>query len=206
LKSETPITHKFGANKQDLTKVMKRVRACKACKDHLPHGPRPALQANKNAKLLIVGQAPGIKAHRSGIPWNDASGDRLREWLGLSQETFYNEKIVAILPMGFCYPGRGGRGDLPPRKECFPLWHKKLTSLMPNLRLVLLVGGHAQSEYLKSERKSSLTETVRAWRDYLPHYLPLPHPSPLNNIWLHKNRWFQTEELPNIKGALRAIV
>jgi uracil-DNA glycosylase len=182
---------------------MRLARACEACKEHLPLGPRPVIQASSSAKLLIVGQAPGIKVHRSGIPWDDASGDRLRGWLGLPSEKFYDEKMVAIMPMSLCYPGTGERGDLPPRRECFPLWHKRLTSLMPDLRLVLLIGSYAQAEYLKSSRKSSLTETVRAWREYLPHYLPLPHPSPLNNIWLHKNRWFQLEELPKIKDQVR---
>jgi uracil-DNA glycosylase len=186
--------------------LMKQVRGCEACKSHLPLGPRPVLQAHENAKLLIIGQAPGIKVHQSGIPWSDASGERLRDWIGLTSETFYDEKIVAILPMGFCYPGTGERGDLPPRKECHSLWHKELTKRMPQINLVLLLGSYAHASYLKNERKNSLTETVRAWSEYLPRYVPLPHPSPLNNIWLHKNRWFQEVELPKLKKIIKAAL
>lgn len=159
----------------------------------MPLGPRPVLQASSSAKILIVGQAPGIKVHETGIPWNDASGERLREWLGLSVEIFYDEKKIAIVPMGFCYPGTGPHGDLPPRKECYPLWHKKLLSQMPEIKLSLLIGQYAQQAYLGKRRKKSLTDTVRAWREYLPEYLPLPHPSPRNNIWLAKNPWFEDE-------------
>lgn len=186
--------------------LMKQVRKCEACEDHLPHGPRPVVQAHEDAKLLIVGQAPGLKVHQSGIPWDDASGERLRDWLGLPREVFYDKKTVAILPMGFCYPGKGVRGDLPPRKECFEIWHERLTTRMPKIRLTLLVGSYAHAAYLGTERKGSLTETVRAWRDYLPHYIPLPHPSPLNNIWLHKNRWFQENELSRLKKIIQSII
>lgn len=149
-----------------------------------------------------MGQAPGLKVHQSGIPWDDASGDRLREWLGLSSETFYDEKQVAILPVGFCYPGTGERGDLPPRKECYPLWHGKLLAQMPDLQMIVLLGQYAHAAYLGKSRKPSLSETVRAWREYLPRYLPLPHPSPLNNIWLAKNRWFE-KDLKEIRQACR---
>lgn len=187
---------------ESFNQLMKQVRSCTACKAHLPLDPRPIVQAHQESKLLIVGQAPGLKVQESGIPWDDASGERLRQWLGLSHETFYDKKILGILPMGFCYPGTGERGDLPPRKECFDLWHEKLTSKMSKIKLTLLIGSYAQNSYLKKEKKSSLTETVRAWKEYLPRYIPLPHPSPLNNIWLHKNRWFEEDVLPNLKKVI----
>lgn len=172
--------------------LIRNARACHACSG-LPLGPRPVFQASPSARLLIVGQAPGLKVHRTGIPWDDASGERLREWLGLSKEIFYDEKRVAILPVGFCYPGTGERGDLPPRKECFPLWHEKFLSQMSELQLTVLLGQYAHAAYLGKSRKANLSETVRAWREYLPRYLPLPHSSPLNNIWLAKNRWFEKD-------------
>jgi len=159
----------------------------------LPLGPKPILQVDPKAKILIIGQAPGIKAHMTGIPWNDDSGVRLREWLGISKETFYDKSKVAIMPMGFCYPGKGPKGDLPPRKECFPAWHAKLLKEMPDIKLIFLVGKYAQDAYLKKTKKKNLTETVRAWREYLPLYIPLPHSSPLNNIWLSKNSWFKKD-------------
>lgn len=193
-------------SKSSFNKLVNSARDCKACKKHLPLGPRPVLQAHVDSKLVVIGQAPGVRVHRSGIPWSDASGERLRDWLGLSSEIFYDEKIVAILPMAFCYPGTGERGDLPPRKECYDLWHKKLTDGMPQIKLALLIGSYAQASYLKNNRKSSLTETVRAWEEYLPYYLPLPHPSPLNNIWLHKNRWFEETELPKIKKIIKSTL
>lgn len=187
-------------------RLLKDIRACEACKAHLPMGPRPVVQAHPSAKLVIVGQAPGLKVHQSGVPWDDASGDRLRSWLAIPKDVFYDPKKVAIIPIGFCYPGKGKSGDLPPRKECQPLWHQQLFDLLPHRRLTLLIGNYAQAVYLKKRRKSSLTETVRAWREYLPEYLPLPHSSPLNNIWLHKHPWFQAEVLVHlprlIEGAL----
>lgn len=186
--------------------LLKRIRACEACKLALPLGPRPIVQASPHSRILIIGQAPGLKVHESGIPWDDASGDRLREWMGIGKERFYDEDLVAIVPMGFCYPGKGKSGDLPPRKECAPLWHRPVLEQMPNLELVLLVGSHAQTAYLGKSRKSSMTETVRCWAEYLPRYLPLPHPSPLNNIWLHKNRWFKNKELPEIKKCIQALL
>lgn len=183
---------------------MRKARACQAC-SNLPLGPRPILQASRSARLLLVGQAPGWKAHESGIPWNDASGERLREWLGLTPEVFYDETRIAILPVGFCYPGKGERGDLPPRKECRPLWHAKLLAEMPDLELTVLLGQYAHAAYLGKTRKPSLTETVRAWRDYLPGALPLPHPSPLNNIWLAQNPWFE-KDLADIRRICRSAL
>jgi uracil-DNA glycosylase len=190
---------------KSLSKLIKEVRQCDVCVGCLPLGPSPIIQVNSGARLLIIGQAPGLKAHQTGIPWNDASGERLREWLGLTPEAFYDEKKVAILPMGFCYPGKGKRGDLPPRKECFNLWHNEFLSNMPKLELVLLLGSYAHKSYLKKDRKNSLTETVRAWKEYLPRYIPFPHPSPLNNIWLHKNNWFKGNMLPSIREIIKAM-
>ena len=161
-------------------------------------GARPIVQVHRDATLLIIGQAPGLKVHETGIAWNDASGERLRGWIGLPEEIFYDAKKVAIVPMGFCYPGKGKTGDLPPRKECFDLWHSKILAEMPNIKLILLVGSYSINSYLKKSRKKTLTETVRAWEEYLP-YIPLPHPSPLNNIWLHKNRWFEEEVVPIVR-------
>lgn len=185
-----------------LSSLLREIHACRACADRLPLEPKPILQAARSARLLVIGQAPGIKAHDSGIPWNDASGRRLREWLGLSDDVFYDAKRVAIVPMGFCYPGKAKSGDLPPRKECFPLWHGKLLARLPEVRLTVLVGGYAQSAYLGTRE---LTGTVRAWREHLPKYLPLPHPSPRNNIWLRKNPWFEAEVLPELRRIMGSM-
>jgi uracil-DNA glycosylase len=155
------------------------------------------LQAHRSARLRIVGQAPGRTVHETGIPWNDPSGDRLRNWLGLTPEQFYDPRKVAILPMGFCYPGKAVSGDNPPRPECAPRWHEKLNADLPNIALTLLIGLYAQASYLGSRRKAKLGETVRAWSEYLPlGYLPLAHPSPRNQPWLAKNPWFEEELVP----------
>jgi uracil-DNA glycosylase family 4 len=191
---------------KSFTQLIQQVRQCNACEGCLPLGPRPIIQVHGNAKLLIIGQAPGLKAHQTGIPWNDASGERLREWLGLSNEIFYDKNKVALLPMGFCYPGKGERGDLPPQKECFNLWHEKVITNLPKIKLVLLLGSYAQNTYLKNTRKKSLTETVRAWEEYLPRYIPFPHPSPLNNIWLHKNNWFIESMLPSARRIIKSVL
>lgn len=185
-----------------MDRLLEEIKNCQVCRGQLPLGPRPIVQAHPSARLVLVGQAPGLKVHQSGIPWDDASGDRLRSWLGLSKDVFYDRRRVAIVPIGFCYPGKGKSGDLPPRKECLPLWHERIFDLLPNRRLTLLIGNHAQAVYLKGRRKSSLTETVRAWKDYLPEFLPLPHPSPLNNIWLHKHPWFPREVLTHLPGLV----
>jgi uracil-DNA glycosylase len=190
----------------DMTKALDRllieVRACKACEAHLPLGPRPVLRATSTARLLIVGQAPGRRVHDTGIPWNDPSGDRLRDWLGLDRAGFYDEHRIAIIPTAFCYPGTGAGGDLPPRPECAPLWHPRLLKYLPDLRLGLLIGAYAQAYYLGERRKGSLTDTVRAWREYLPQYLPLPHPSPRNQMWLRRNPWFAGEVLPRLRDLV----
>ncbi len=175
---------------------------CTICKDHLPMGPRPVLQASHNSKIAIIGQAPGIRVHQSRIPWDDKSGERLRDWLGVSPEQFYDPDLFALVPMGFCYPGTGKSGDLPPRKECAPQWHEALWAKMKNVELILLFGTYAQRHYLESPKKN-LTETVRNFADYLPKHIPLPHPSPRNNIWMKKNEWFAIDLLPTLK--LRVI-
>lgn len=162
-------------------------------------GPRPVLRANASARLLIVGQAPGTLVHSSGIPWSDASGMRLRGWLGLDRQRFYDESKVAIVPMGFCYPGRGATGDLPPRPECAQAWHGRLLPMLPNVRLVLAIGQHAQVYFLGDARKKSLTDNVRAWAEFGPRHFPLPHPSPRNVAWFKHNPWFDAEVLPNLR-------
>ena len=181
-----------------LVSLLTEVRACTLCAEHLPHGVRPILQVHPQAKVLIAGQAPGRKVHESGIPFDDASGDRLREWMGVTREVFYDPKQVAILPMGFCYPGMGKSGDLPPRPECAPAWRYQLLRYLHQLELTLVIGQYAQAYHLH-EKGSSLTETVRAWRAYAPKIIPLPHPSPRNNIWLKRNPWFEQELLPALR-------
>jgi len=153
---------------------------------------------------MIIGQAPGKKVHESGIPWDDASGIRLREWLGVSEEEFYNEKIIGLMPMGFCYPGKGKSGDLPPRQECAPTWHNKILKAVGDVRLTILIGQYAQSYYLGNSVKSTLTETVKSFKEYLPGTIVLPHPSPRNNIWLKKNPWFSKNLLPVLRKEVKA--
>ena len=178
--------------------LLTQVRACTLCAEHLPHGVRPVLQIHPLARILIAGQAPGRKVHDSGIPFDDASGDRLREWMGISRAIFYDPKKIAILPMGFCYPGTGKSGDLPPRPECAPAWREQLLKHLSRLDVTLVVGQYAQAYHLGGEHKS-LTETVAAWRTYWPKIVPLPHPSPRNNIWLSKNAWFEKELVPKLR-------
>jgi uracil-DNA glycosylase len=189
-----------------LDRLLGEARACTACVEHLPHPPRPVLRLAATARLLIVGQAPGRRVHVSGIPWNDPSGERLRDWLGLAPDAFYDAARVAILPIGLCYPGTVDGADLPPRPECAPLWHPRLVPQLARVELTLLVGGHAQAFYLGARRESGLTETVRAFRDYLPHYLPLPHPSWRNNGWLKRHPWFERELLPELRRRVRAAL
>ena len=194
-------------NPGDLEALVAAARACRVCADHLPLGPRPVLRARASARLLIVGQAPGTRVHETGVPWNDRSGDRLRHWLDLGRDAFYDEARIAIAPMGFCYPGRDPRGgDKPPRPECAPLWHPPLRAALPGIELTLLVGSYAQRYYLGKEGKASMTETVRAWRDYLPGYLPLPHPSWRNTAWLRKNPWFEADLVPALRQRVAALM
>ncbi|MEQ9468106.1 MAG: uracil-DNA glycosylase family protein [Ekhidna sp.] len=180
--------------------LLEEIGSCTVCSSFFLHEPRPVVQASKSSKLLIIGQAPGRKVHESGIPWDDASGRNLRKWLGISDEVFYDEGKVALIPMGFCYPGSGKSGDLPPRPECAPLWHEKLMGHFNSLKLILLVGQYAQKYYLGDTARATLTETVKAYEEYLPRYLPLPHPSPRNQLWIKKNPWFELELLPHLKA------
>jgi len=191
-----------------LKRLVGEIRACRVCAAQLPFGPNPILSVGKGtAPILLIGQAPGTKVHATGVPWNDPSGDRLRDWLGVSREAFYDTRNFAIFPMGFCYPGRGRSGDLPPRRECAPLWHDKLLKLLPNLRLIVLIGAYAQARYLKDKSKAGLTETVRAWRDYVEEgYVPLVHPSPRNVGWFKKNPWFEREIVPFLKERKRTLL
>ena len=188
-----------------MNELLEEIRSCTYCKDYLELGPRPVLTASKTAEIVIIGQAPGTKVHKSGIPWDDASGKKLREWLQMDEAAFYNESKVAIIPMGFCYPGAGKTGDLPPRKECSPLWHDKLFNEMPNVKLILLIGMYAQKSYLKKEAKKNLTENVRSFEDFGPKFFPLPHPSPRNRRWFMKNDWFEEKVLPSLHQRLSSI-
>lgn len=202
----TPRSSPPAASPRKLAALLKKVRACRVCEAHLPLGPQPVLRASVTARLLIVGQAPGTKVHATGIPWNDPSGDRLRDWLGLDRAAFYDEGLIAIVPAGFCYPGRTKGGDAPPRPECAPLWHPPLRALMPALGLTLLAGAHAQAYYLGARRKATLAETVGHWRDYLPAFIPLPHPSPRNRLWLRKHPWFEAEVVPEMRKRVQRLL
>jgi len=186
--------------------LLKDIRACQLCAEHLPLGPNPIVQISSNAKILIVGQAPGTKVHSSSIPWNDASGNRLREWMQVDKEIFYDEQKIAIMPMGFCYPGKGKSGDLPPRPECAPEWHDSLLDWMPDIELILLIGLYAQKYYLRKEHKKTLTETVQAWQEYAPLYLPMPHPSPRNQLWLKKNAWFERDVVKELRKKVHNLI
>jgi len=180
--------------------LLTEIRACRICETHLPLGPRPVLQASSAARLLIVSQAPGRKVHDTGIPFNDVSGERLREWLGIDRDTFYDPSRIAIVPMGFCFPGTGTGGDLPPRPECAPTWHPRLLPLLKQVRLTLVIGQYAQAGILGVPRGTRLTDTVQGWRNHLAqNRLPLPHPSPRNRLWLVRNPWFETELLPVLR-------
>ena len=191
-------------NGTSLDDLLAEIRVCRQCAAVLPHGPRPVLRASSTARLMIVGQAPGTRVHETGIPWNDASGERLRDWLRIDRESFYDDSRIAIVPMGFCYPGvdRHG-GDNPPRPECAREWHPRLVPLLANVELTLLVGSYAQAHYLGPQRSRTMTETVRRWRDFLPAFLPLPHPSWRNTAWLKRNPWFQAELLPVLRNSVR---
>lgn len=188
-----------------LDRLLIRIRACTACSAQLPLGPRPVVQLGAEARLLIIGQAPGTRVHATGVPWNDPSGDRLRNWLQMSRAVFYDAGQVALMPMGFCYPGRGRGGDLPPRPECAPLWHAAARAQMPAVGLTLLVGQYAQHHYLGT-RGQTLEDTVRGYRQHLAHgYFPLPHPSPRNTLWLKRRPWFEAEVVPSLREALAML-
>lgn len=187
----------------DFEALLAQVRGCNACGDLLPLGPRPVFQVSTTAKILVASQAPGTKVHASGIPFSDPSGDRLRQWMGVSEAEFYDPKDIAILPMGLCYPGRAGSGDAPPRPECAPLWRDRLIAAMPALRLTLLIGSYAQNHVLGS---GAVTERVRNFDTYLPDHFPLPHPSWRVTIWSRNNPWFEEQVLPALRGAVRNIL
>jgi len=186
--------------------LSKQISACTACVPNLELGPRPVFTANVKSRIIIIGQAPGTVVHKSGIPWDDLSGKNLREWMGIDSETFYNADKIGIIPMGFCYPGKGKSGDLPPRKECAPLWHDALFSKMKEVKLILLVGKYAQDYYLKKDADKNLTETVRNYKRHLPNYFVLPHPSPRNNIWQAKNSWFKEDVIPELKSLVKEVL
>ncbi len=182
------------------------IKNCSICLPYLPHGVNPVVSVHPKSKIAIVGQAPGRIVHQSGIPWDDKSGERLRDWLNVNSSDFYNEKLFALIPMGFCYPGKGKSGDLPPRPECAPKWHQPLFDSLTNLKLIILIGTYAQNYYLRNKTSKTLTETVKNYQNYLPKFLPLPHPSPRNNIWLKKNLWFQTELIPQLQHIVKATL
>ena len=189
-----------------LEALLASVRNCRACQASLPLGPRPVLRAAATARILIVGQAPGVRVHRTGIPWDDPSGERLRGWMGVNEDVFYDESRIAIIPMGYCYPGRGNGGDLPPRRECAELWLDQLLAKLPLIELTLLIGQYAQCHFLGRRRKPSLTETTNAWAEYAPAYIPLPHPSPRNTPWLKRNSWFEQQLLPELRMRIATLI
>ena len=189
-----------------LRDLAQEIRACTLCSAYLPLGPRPIIQVSNSAKILIVGQAPGSRVHETGIPFDDPSGNRLREWMGIDKSVFYDELKLAIVPMGFCFPGTGKSGDLPPRLECAETWRKKLLNELPQISLTLVIGQYAQAWHLGQLAKENLTETVKAWKEFGPKIIPLPHPSPRNNIWLKKNPWFVQEVLPRLQSEIKSLL
>jgi uracil-DNA glycosylase len=205
-RQETGLSQVTSRRLSSLDTLLADVRACRVCEQYLPLGPRPIVRARREARILIVGQAPGARVHASGIPWDDASGERLRGWLGVDSTTFYDESQIAIIPMGFCYPGRGAGGDKPPRPECAQLWLDKLLAELPNIGLTLLIGQYAQRHFLRNRRKSSLTDTVRAWAEYAPAFIPLPHPSPRNQAWFQRHPWFASDVLPMLRRSIEPLV
>ncbi len=186
--------------------LLEEIKSCKVCEEFLEHGVNPIFSFGSNCKIAIIGQAPGRIVHETSIPWNDKSGENLRSWMGIEADTFYNDEFLAIIPMGFCYPGKGKSGDLPPRKECAPLWHEKIFEQMRGLELIILIGQYAQEKYLENSRKESLTKTIQNFEAYLPKYFVLPHPSPRNNIWQAKNPWFKDKVLPTLKSKVQSLL
>lgn len=182
-----------------MNELLSQIQHCTQCKEQLPFTPKPVVQAHTDSKIIIIGQAPGLKVQNSGIPWDDQSGNELRRWLNVTKEQFYSPELFALIPMGFCYPGKGKSGDLPPRPECAPMWHKKLLEAITNPQLILLIGQYAQKYYLGNKIKPTLTDTVKAYSEFLPQHLPLVHPSPRNKIWQKKNPWFEQEIVPQLQ-------
>ncbi|WP_022696583.1 uracil-DNA glycosylase family protein [Euryhalocaulis caribicus] len=192
---------------ETLDQLLTRIRACRICADKLGHQPRPVVRARETARIAIVGQAPGTRVHASGAPFTDPSGNRLRDWMGVSSEEFYDESRIAIAPMGFCFPGLDAKGgDKPPRKECAPEWQAQLFGKLPHIRTTLLVGAHAQRFHLGARAARNMTETVRNWREYWPEFVPTPHPSWRNNAWLKRNPWFADEVLPALRLRVRELL
>ena len=190
-----------------LPRLLREIDACRICQAELPHSPRPILRASRSARLLIISQAPGSKVNQTGIPWNDASGSRLRHWMGLGRSMFYDRTKIAIVPISFCYPGAAASGgDKPPRPECAPLWHERVLDHLPNLQLTLLVGQYSQKRYLGSGRKGSMTETVKAFAEYGPKFFPLPHPSWRSGIWMQRQPWFEQETIPWLRRAVQRAI
>ena len=189
-----------------LDALLAEIRGCRICEAALPHGCRPVLRASDTARILVVGQAPGRRVHESGIPFDDPSGDRLRDWMGVDKSVFYDEQKINIIPMGFCYPGTGKSGDLPPRTECAEAWRDKLMAEMGRVELTLIIGQYAIGWHLKEQAKKNLTETVKAWREYWPSAVVLPHPSPRNNLWLRRNPWFEQEVLPPLRQKIKELI
>ncbi len=183
--------------------LLTQISQCQICRAHLPHGVNPVVQANTQSRIVIIGQAPGLKVHQTGIPWNDPSGERLREWMRISEADFYHPSNIALIPMSFCYPGKGKTGDLPPRPECAPQWHEALFKKLKKAQLYILIGQYAQRYYLGDQIKANLTQTVKHYKDYLPHYFVLPHPSPRNRLWLKKNPWFDKNVLPAFRKQVQ---
>ena len=188
-----------------ITILKKDIQNCTLCSESLPFGPRPVIQVAADSRILIVGQAPGRRVHESGIPFDDPSGDRLRDWMGVSKEVFYDASQIALVPMGFCYPGTGKSGDLAPRKECVAAWRAELLSALTKVELTLVLGQYAMRYHLPNTKRT-LTDTVFSWKAFYPDVIPLPHPSPRNNIWLKRHPWFESELLPALKLAVRSVL
>jgi len=186
--------------------LLRNIKNCTICSPFLSHGVNPVLSASLKSRIAIIGQAPGSKVHESGVPWDDKSGERLRAWLNVTKTEFYSKELFALIPMGFCYPGKGKSGDLPPRPECAPEWHPQLFNKLKSLKLIILIGSYAQKYYLKERNENTLTETVKSFSKYLPEAFPLPHPSPRNNIWLKKNEWFEDELIPVLQRRIYQII
>ncbi len=189
-----------------MKQLLQNISSCTICQNYLPFGPRPVITAHPDAKIAIIGQAPGAKVHETGIPWDDPSGKQLRKWLGITDTQFYDDRLFTLIPMGFCYPGKGNSGDLPPRPECAPQWHQTLLEEMPNITLTILIGQYAQKYYLRERLPGNLTETVRQYTDYLPEYFVMPHPSPRNRFWLRKNPWFEEAVLPELQKRISTVL
>jgi len=198
-------SHKDELASLGFAQLVSRVRACTLCRQKLPHEPRPVVQLSESSRILIVGQAPGRKVHETGVPFNDPSGDRLRQWMGIGRDAFYDESRVAILPMGFCFPGTGKAGDLPPLPECADTWREALLARLRHVELTLVIGQYAQAWHLPDNRRL-VTDNVQAWREYWPRLLPMPHPSPRNNLWLRRNPWFENEVLPRLQARVSQLL